>query len=135
MKKTTSHISHLTFHKAQAMLVAILMITAAALAIGLGIAGVASSQINLSVSSRDSNLAYSLAEGCLENTLMRMARGDVSLPPDLENASGKCIIKISGNAPYEIIAEGLVGRSKRKIRATVNINNEVLSIVSLKEEY
>ena len=116
------------------MLVAILLITAAALAIGLGIAGVTSSQINLSVSSRDSAKAYHLAESCLENTLLRMARGDVSLPPDLEIPSGKCIINISGQPPYEITAEGVVNRTKRKIRATVNINNEVLSIVSLKEE-
>ena len=80
-------------------------------------------------------MAYHLAESCLENTLMRMARGDVTLPPDLEISSGKCIISISGISPYEITAEGIVSRTKRKLRATVNINNEVLSIVGVREEY
>jgi len=123
------------YHKAQAMLVAILMITAAALAIGLAVATLSFSEVKISLAGRDANTAYYLAETCLENTLMRMARSDTSVPPTFTLPSGSCTIEISGAAPYEIISTGRVGNAYRKIRTTVSINNEVLNIESWGEAY
>jgi len=123
------------YHKAQAMLVAILMITAAALSIGLAVATLSSSEVKISLSGRDANTAYYLAETCLENTLMRMARTDISVPPTFTLPEGSCTIEISGAAPYEITSTGNAGKAYRKIRATVTINNEVLTISSWEESY
>jgi len=119
----------------QAMLVAILMITAAALAIALAVATVNSSEVKSSVISQDANAAYYLAESCLENTLMRASRANLTLPPTLSEKQGTCTINIVGSAPYEVTAIGQVGRALRKVRATVSINNEVLNIQSWGETY
>lgn len=119
----------------QAMLVAILIITAAALAIGLAIAAIGSTQVNIMLGGKQSTQAYALAEGCLENTLMRMARTDISVPPPFTTPLGSCTIEISGALPYQITSKAQVGKARRQIRATVNINNEVLNIQSWQESY
>ena len=120
---------------AQAMLVAILMITAAALAIALAVATISSSEVKIAVAFRDSSKAYYLAESCLENTLMRMARTTTSEPLSFTLPSGSCTIKIVGSAPYEVTATASAGKAVRKIRATVSVNNEVLNIESWGEIY
>ena len=122
-------------YAAQAMLVAILMITAAALAIGLAVATLGLSEVKIATGSKDAQGAYTLAETCLENTLMRMARTDTSVPPAFNLDSGNCTIEINGSASYTITSTGRVGRAFRKIRATVSINNEVLNIESWGEAY
>ena len=119
----------------QAMLVAILMITAAALAIGLAVATLSSGEVKIAVAGRDANSAYYLAESCLENTLMRLARTEGSVPPAFNLDSGSCTIEIIGSSPYVITSTGQVGRAYRKIRATVSINNEVLDVESWQEAY
>lgn len=130
-------ISRAKARSGQAMLVAILMITAAALAIGLAIAAIGSSQVNITLVNKQSSQAYALAEGCLENTLMRMARTNNTPPPVFTTSQGSCTIEISGSAPapYQIISTGQVGKAFRKIRATVSINNEILTINSWQESY
>ncbi len=126
------------------MLVAILMITAAALAIGLAVATVGSSEVTQSLAAKQSAQAYDLAETCLENTLMRFARTDTSLPTQFTNDTGSCTIEISGGPPaaYQITSKASVGRVHRNLRATVAVTwvgseatDEILNIQSWEEVY
>lgn len=117
------------------MLVAILIITAATLAIGLAVATMGSTEVNIGLVSKQSEQAYGLAETCLENTLIRFARGETTPPANFILPSGNCIIEIAGLAPYQITSTAQVGRTRRKIQATVSINNEVLNIESWGESY
>lgn len=119
----------------QAMLVAILMITAAALAIGLAVASLSSSEVKITVASRDASIAYYLAETCLEDTLMRFSRTNTSIPPTFTLPQGSCTIEVNGAGPYEIISTSHVGKATRKIRASVSVSNEVLNITSWGESY
>jgi len=123
------------YHKAQAMLVSILMITAAALAIGLAVATASSTEVKISLAEKESTSAYYLAETCLENTLMRFSRTVTSVPPVFTLPAGTCTIEIVGSAPYQITSTGNVGRTVRKVRATVSITGEVLNIQSWGETY
>ena len=123
------------FKKGQGMLVAILMITAAALAIALAVATMASSEVNISQAARQSAKARMLAEGCLEDALMRLARTNNAQPPTFTSAEGNCTINIAGSAPYEITSTGQAGRAFSKIKATVSVNNEILSIEKWEEIY
>lgn len=119
----------------QAMLVAILIITASALSIGLAVATVSSTEVKIGVNSRSSSQAYFLAENCLENTLMRFARGEFNPPTGFTDSVGSCTIEITGASPYQIISKAQVGRARSHITATVNVGNEVLDIVSYQELY
>lgn len=132
------------FRSGQAMLVAILMITAAALAIGLAVATVGSSEVTQSLAAKQSAQAYDLAETCLENTLMRFARADTSLPAQFTNDIGSCTIEISGGPPsaYQITSKSTVARVHRNLRATVAVTwvgseatDEILNIQSWEESY
>ncbi len=120
---------------AQAMLVAILIITAAALSIGLAIAAVSSTEVKIGVNSKSSSQAYFLAENCLENTLIRFARGEFDVPANFTDTVGSCTIEIVGASPYIITSKAQVGRVRSHITATVNVDNEVLDIVSWQESY
>ena len=115
------------------MLVAILMITAAALAIALAVATMASSEVNISQAAKQSSKARALVEGCLEDALMRLARTNNVEPPTFTMAEGNCTINIAGSAPYEIVAIGQVGRAYTRLKATVSVNNEILSIEKWEE--
>jgi len=119
----------------QAMLVAILIITTAALAIAMAVATVSSSEVKMSSGAKQSSEAYFLTEACLENALMRLARTDTSFPPSFTTSQGTCTIKITGSAPYEILATGQIGEAYRKIQTTVSISNEVLTIQKWEEIY
>lgn len=132
----------------QAMLVAILMITAAALAIGLAVATVGSSEVTQSLAAKQSAQAYDLAETCLENTLMRFARTDTSVPEQFTNSLGSCTIEISGGPPaaYQITAKSTInstlGKVHRNLQATVAVTwvaneatDEILHIQSWGEVY
>lgn len=135
IKNLPSDRQGLKFLRSQAMLVAILIITAAALAIGLAIAALGSSELNSTLNAKQANQAYGLAETCLENTLMKMARNEITAPPNFTASSGNCTINIAGSSPYQITSTGLVGKVTRKIEATVNINSEVLEVTSWQEVY
>lgn len=119
----------------QALLISILMITAASLAIGLVVATISSEEVKLMINSRQANQAYGLAETCLENTLMRMARTDLTKMNDFTNNLGSCTINIVGSNPYTVTATGKSGKSYRKIESVVSISNEVLNIQSRKEVF
>lgn len=119
----------------QAMLVAILIITMAALAIAMAVATVSSSEVKISYGAKQSSEAYFLTEACLENALMRLARTDNSQPSNFTTSDGACTIKITGSAPYEILATGQIGDAYRKIQATVSVSNEVLMIEKWEESY
>ncbi len=101
------------YSKAQAMLVSILMITAAALAIGLAVATLSASEVKISVSSRDSTTAFYFAETCLADTLMRFSRVNTNPPASFNLPSGSCTINISGTGPYQILSTGTVGKAVR----------------------
>ena len=129
---------------AQAMLVAILMITAAALAIGLAVATVGSSEVTQSLAAKQSAQAYTLAESCLENTLMRFARAETAVPAEFTNDQGSCTIEIAGGPPaaYQITAKSTVGRIHRNLRATVaatwvgsEATDEILNVQGWEEIY
>ncbi|KKQ74295.1 MAG: hypothetical protein US94_C0008G0010 [Berkelbacteria bacterium GW2011_GWB1_38_5] len=135
MRKIKTQNLKANFRGGQALLVAILMVTAATLAIGLAIAAIGSTQVNIALASKQSAQAYGLSESCLENTLMRMARANFSVPPPFTNGLGNCTIEISGSVPYQITSTGNVGKTYRKIRATVIINNEVINIQKWEEVY
>ncbi len=120
----------------QGMLVAILMITAAALAIALAVATISSSEVNISQVARQATRADALARGCLEDALMRLARTDSSQPPSFTIQDGNCTIKITGTGTaFEITSTAQVGRAYRKIMATVNVNDEVLTVQKWEETY
>lgn len=122
--------------KGQGMLVAILMITAAALAIALAVGTMSSSEVNISQTAKQATRAQILAQGCLEDALMRLARTDTSQPPIFTNQDGNCTIKITGSGPVlEITSTAQVSRAYRKIKATVGVNDEVLSIQKWEETY
>jgi len=121
--------------KSQAMLVAILIISAAALAISIAVATMGSSEVNIGLVSRDSGKSYALAETCLENTLMRLSRGQSSVPPTFTLTDGNCTIEITGTSPYQITSTAQVGKTRRKIRSTVTVANEILNIQSWQEVY
>jgi len=120
--------------KGQTMLLAVMIVAAMSIAIGVSVAVVASSGANDSQKFRDSAVAKTLAETCLEDNLMKMSRGDFT-PSSFTIAEGSCTIKISGNAPYVLDSIGIAGKSRRKIRATVSIDSEVLNIQSWGESY
>ena len=128
----------------QAMLVAILMITAAALAIGLAVATVGSSEVIQCLAAKQSAQADTLAETCLEDTLMRFARADTSQPAPFTNSIGSCTIEISGGPPaaYQILSKASVARVHRNLRATVAVTwvgseatDEILKIQAWEEIY
>ena len=118
----------------QTMLLAVMIVAATSIAIGVSVAVVTSSGASDSIKNKDSAVAKTLAETCLEDNLMKMSRGDFT-PSSFTTAGGSCTIKISGNAPYVLDSTGIVGKSRRNIRATVSIDNEVLNIQELKESY
>lgn len=121
--------------KAQGMLVAILMITAATLAIALAVATMSSSEVNISQVTKQAARADGLAHACLENALMRLARTETSEPPSFTVQDGNCTIKITGSGPYEIQTVAQVGRAFRELQATVSVDNEVLNITQWQEIY
>ncbi len=121
---------------AQGMLVAILMITAATLAIALAVATMVSSEINISQASKQASRAETVARGCLENALMRLARTENADPPTFTIPDGNCTIKITGSgSPYEILSTAQVGRAYRQFKATVNVDNEVLTVQKWQQVY
>jgi len=120
--------------KGQTMLLAIMIVAATSIAIGVSIAIVTSSQASEGIKNKDSLIAKTLAASCLEDNLMKMSRGDFT-PSSFTTAEGSCIIEISGNAPYILNVKGIAGKSRRNLRATVSISNEVLNIQELREEY
>lgn len=116
------------------MLLAIMIVAVTSIAIGVSVATVTSLRATESIINKDALLGKTLAESCLEDNLMKMSRGDFA-PTSFTTTEGSCTIEISGNSPYVLNAIGTVGRTVRKIRATVTIDNEVLNIESWKEEY
>ena len=127
----------------QAMLISILMVTAAALAIGLAVAAIGSSELVQTVAYRQSTQAYGLAETCLEDQLMRITRANYTVKtPDFTNDLGSCTIVLSAGPPYTITSTGFVGRTRRVLQVVVNVNNpasvatdERLTITSWEEVY
>jgi len=118
----------------QTMLLAVMIVAVTSIAIGVSIAVVTSSGANDSIKNKDSAVAKTLAETCLEDNLMKMSRGDFT-PSNFTTADGSCTIKISGTAPYVLNVSGIAGKSRRNLRATVSISNEVLNIQEIKEIY
>jgi len=116
------------------MLLAVMIVAVTSIAIGVSIAVVTSSGANDAQKFKDSAVAKTLAETCLEDNLMKMSRGDFT-PSNFTTAEGSCTIEISGNAPYVLNVKGIAGKSRCKLRATVSISNEVLNIQELREIY
>jgi len=126
----------LRISKGQGMLVAILMMTAAALAIALAIGTIASSEVSISQTAKQAARAEVLARSCLEDALIRLARADTSQPPTFTDQDGNCTIKITGSGSSSVItASAQVGRAFRQLQATVNVNDEVLTIQKWQEIY
>lgn len=131
-------------HGGQAMIVAILIIFMAAMAIGVAAATIAITQTNVVQNMNLSKQAYNLAESGVDNTTMRMTKGDFSNPGVLSEGAGTCTITVSGSLPYyqilsvAEITSPLGGGKKatKKIKADVTISTDgVVSITSFQEVY
>jgi len=129
--------------RGQALIVAVLIIFMAAMAIGVAAATVALAQNNITQNQKLAKQAYNLAASGLENTTMRMTRGDFSNPATLQEGAGTCTIIISGSSPsYQILAVSeiispLWGGKKvtKKIQANVTINDGLVNVTSWQEMY
>jgi len=127
----------------QAMIIAILIIFMAAMAIGVAAATVAITQTNVVQNMNLSKQAYNLAESGVDNTIMRMTKGDFLNPGVLSEGAGTCTITVSGSLPsYQIlsvaeITSPLGGGKKafKKIQANVTVTDGVVSIASFQEVY
>ena len=135
--KIAYRISHIVNRKSQAMLVAILMVTAAILATSIAVISLGSAQVNIASGKKQSTQAYSIAEACLEDVLMRMARKDIAYPysGNFTYSTGSCTISVSPASPYTVTSTATVEKTKRQIVVTASVSNEVLTINSWEESY
>jgi len=90
--------------RGQAMLVAVIVIFVAVIAIGVAAASIALSQTQIIQNQKLSNEAFNLATSGIENTLMRMTKGDFTNPEPLLDGVTSCTISISGGPNYIILA-------------------------------
>jgi hypothetical protein len=143
LKKGQARPPRLAKHGGQAMLVAILIIFVAAMAIGVAAATIAITQTTVVQNMNLSKMANSLAEAGVNNTVIRMTKGDFSNPGVLSEGTGTCTITVSGSNPsYQILSVAEIPstlgggkKATKKIRADVNVNDGVVSIIGWQEVY
>ena len=129
--------------KGQAMIVAILIIFMAAMAIGVAAATVAIAQTNVVQNMNLSRQTYNLAESGVNNTIMRMTKGDFFNPAVLSEGAGTCTITISGSSPsYQILSVAEIPsplgggkKATKKIQANVTVADGIPTVTSRQEIY
>ena len=144
MKKFIIHNSKIgKFSRGQALIVAILIIFVAAMAIGVAAAAVAMAQTTIVQNMNLSKQAYNLAEAGIENTIMRMTKGDFSNPSPLSEGAGSCTITVSGSLPsYQILSMAEIPsplgggkKATKKIQVQVSVTDGVVNVTSWQEIY
>ena len=141
--KRKSEVRSQKAQKGQALIVAILIIFVAAMAIGAAAAAVAMAQTTIVQNMNLSKSAYNLAEAGIENTIMRMTKGDFSNPTTLSEGAGSCTITISGSLPsYQILSMAEIlsplgggKKATKKIQANVSVADGIINITSWQEVY
>lgn len=125
------------------MLIGILVIFTASISLAVAGALIASTQVSLAQNQKLSNAAFDMANGCLENALIQMDRGNFSGPAKLIDGGGSCTISITtlGATTYQVISKAefmmpLFNQYVTKtIQAGVSVNNGVTSVTSQQEIY
>lgn len=129
---------NINFHKGQALLVGLLVIFSTSIALAVAGAVVASSQVVINKNQKLSAAAYNSASSCLENTLMRMIKNQITPPTQLSINDGNCTISITTLSPgtYQILSVAEIttvfgGKVTKKIQSNVTLSGfNVLTVSS-----
>lgn len=80
-------------------------------------------------------LAYYVAEGGVENALLRLLRNPNYTGETLSVGEGTAVITVAGTDPKTITSLGTVRNFSRKIQLVAEYTNNILSVTSWKEVY
>lgn len=79
--------------------------------------------------------AYQVAEGGMENALLRLLRDPAYAGETLTVGSGTATIVVTGSGPFIVTSTGTAGDFVRKIQVTAGYTNNILTVNSWNEVY
>jgi len=110
------------------MFLMVLAVTVITAAVSLMILGSSSSTLLISGDS-----AKSIADSCIENAIIRIIRNPAYSGESLDMNEGSCQISVTGSTNKTVAAEANYGDKKKKVEVNLNLNNNIVSLISWKD--
>ncbi|KKS73905.1 MAG: hypothetical protein UV46_C0058G0006 [Candidatus Gottesmanbacteria bacterium GW2011_GWC2_42_8] len=107
------------------MVLAVTVITAA---VSLMILGSSSSTLLISGDS-----TKSIADSCIENAIIRLIRNPAYSGESLDINEGNCQITVTGLTDKTVSAQANYGNKKKRVEVNLNLNNNIISLISWKD--
>lgn len=127
-------------HSGQALLVSVLLITFAAVSLGLSIAVSSSSEVSIRQNTQEKVRSYALAESGIEDALIQLVRdpnfnANYSLPvPSPSDTIGVTVLKDNPSpGQSSIISQGSSSGRKTSIKVEVSRENSKVTILTYNE--
>lgn len=107
------------------MVLAVTVITAA---VSLMILGSSSSTLLISA-----DTTKSIADSCIENAIIRLIRDPAYSGESLDVNEGNCQITVTGSSDKNVSVQANYGNKKKRVEANLNLNNNIVSLISWKD--
>ena len=118
-----------------AMLLLVMILTSVGLIIASSIFFFFFFELDMGYTYQCGEEAFSVVDGCIEETLRRLKIEPGYNGGSLELGNGNCIIGISGDETNKIInATSTVGSCSKRIQTAVSINNNLITVNSWLEK-
>ena len=110
------------------MFLMVLAVTVITAAVSLMILGSASSTLLISGDS-----TKSIADSCIENAIIRLIRNPAYSGESLDINEGNCQITVTGLTDKTVSAQANYGNKKKRVEVNLNLNNNIISLISWKD--
>ncbi|HOZ55829.1 MAG: hypothetical protein BWY51_00637 [Parcubacteria group bacterium ADurb.Bin316] len=121
--------------KGVAMLLLVVVLTASFLIVASSILFLGLGELDMGYTYQCGEEAFALADGCMEEVLIRLKMDNNYSGGNLDLGSGNCIINISGDATYKIIsAVSVVKNCSQGIEANISLAGDILTINTWREK-
>ena len=116
------------------LLLTVLTTGAVALTVSIHLALSGIGELDMGFAGTRSRKAFALAEGCLEEALLSLARDTSYAGGSHRFSEGSCAIAVQGDgAQRAIVARGTVDRWVRKVEAQVDISTPRVTLLDWRE--
>ena len=110
------------------MFLMVLAVTVITAAVSLMILGSSSSTLLISGDS-----TKSIADSCIENAIIRLIRNPAYSGESLDINEGNCQITVTGLTDKTVSAQANYGNKKKRVEVNLNLNNNIISLISWKD--